>query len=50
MDAEQSLSMANEKFERRFRMMEQNLLKQGQKDLHELSEQQWDDAWEMVKK
>ena len=50
MDAEQSLSMANEKFERRFRSMEQNLFAQGTKDLHELSEQQWDDAWEAVKK
>jgi ATP diphosphatase len=49
MDAEQSLSMANEKFERRFRTMEQNLYSQGTTDLHELSEQQWDDAWEAVK-
>ena len=50
MDAEQSLSMANEKFERRFRRMEQNLFAQGTKDLHTLSEQQWDDAWQAVKK
>jgi len=49
MDAEQSLSMANEKFERRFRAMEQNLLRRGTTDLHGLSEQQWDDAWEAVK-
>lgn len=49
MDAEQSLSMANEKFERRFRKMEQNLIARGTTDLHELSEQQWDDAWEAVK-
>jgi ATP diphosphatase len=49
MDAEQSLSMANEKFERRFRMMEQLLFSQGTTDLHELSARQWDDAWVTVK-
>ena len=49
MDAEQSLSMANEKFERRFRAMEQQLFRQGTNDLHELDDKQWDEAWEAVK-
>jgi ATP diphosphatase len=49
MDAEQVLSMANEKFERRFRAMEQNIRGSGNSDLHQLSMQQWDEAWETVK-
>ena len=49
MNAEQTLSRANEKFERRFRTMEKDLHDKGKKDLHELSMQEWDEAWETVK-
>ena len=48
-DAEQTLSAANEKFERRFRAMEKNLHNKGIDDLHQLSLQEWDKAWEAVK-
>lgn len=49
MDAEQTLSRANEKFERRFRVMEQALHRSGREDLHKLSAEAWDEAWEAVK-
>lgn len=49
MDAEQTLSQANEKFERRFRAMEQDLQASGNNDLDQLSMQEWDEAWEKVK-
>lgn len=49
MDAEQILSQANEKFERRFRHMEKQLRMSGNKDLNELSLDEWDDAWESIK-
>jgi len=49
MDAEQALSRANEKFERRFRHMEQQLLVEGVEDMRRLSLQALDDAWEAVK-
>jgi ATP diphosphatase len=49
MDAEQTMSRANEKFERRFRAMEQMLHAAGQSDLHELSLETMDAAWESVK-
>jgi nucleoside triphosphate diphosphatase len=49
MDAEQTLSRANEKFERRFRGMERELHRRGRKDLHALSAEAWDRAWEAVK-
>jgi MazG family protein len=49
MDAEQALSRANEKFERRFRHMEQQLLSEGIEDMRKLSLQALDDAWEAVK-
>jgi MazG family protein len=49
MDAEQALSRANEKFERRFRHMEQQLLAEGIEDMRKLSLQALDEAWEAVK-
>lgn len=48
-DAEQALSRANEKFERRFRAMEQRLHAQGHQDLRTLSLEALDAAWEAVK-
>ncbi len=48
-DAEQTLSRANEKFERRFRAMERELHRRGRQDLNALSAQEWDRAWEAVK-
>jgi MazG family protein len=48
-DAEQTLSRANEKFERRFRAMEQSLRGQGHGDLSGLTLQALDAAWEQVK-
>ncbi|MEJ2591586.1 MAG: nucleoside triphosphate pyrophosphohydrolase [Candidatus Thiodiazotropha sp.] len=48
-DAEQTLSQANEKFERRFRAMEQAIRQRGGNDLHALSAEAWDSAWEAVK-
>jgi ATP diphosphatase len=48
-DAEQTLSRANEKFERRFRAMEQALGLSGTKALQALSVQAWNEAWEAVK-
>lgn len=50
MDAEQALSQANEKFERRFRAMEKHLAGQGVDDLHALSLEKLDEAWESVKR
>ena len=49
MDAEQTLSRANEKFERRFRAMETQLRNVGRQDLRELSLEALDAAWEQVK-
>lgn len=49
LDAEQTLSQANEKFERRFRTMEKVLRQGGKDNLHELSPEEWDLAWESVK-
>ena len=49
MDAEQTMSRANEKFERRFRAMEKALQDAGKDDLHELSLETMDAAWESVK-
>jgi ATP diphosphatase len=49
MDAEQVLSQANEKFERRFRGMEKQLHENGKADLKQLSLDEWDDAWEAIK-
>jgi MazG family protein len=50
MDAEQTLSRANEKFERRFRKMEQMLADAGRNDLSSLSLEELDVAWEAVKR
>ena len=50
MDAEQTLSRANEKFERRFRAMEKHLHDVGHPDLHELSLAEMDAAWEQIKR
>ncbi|MGD9170164.1 MAG: nucleoside triphosphate pyrophosphohydrolase [Candidatus Thiodiazotropha sp.] len=50
MDAEQSLSRANEKFERRFRAMEKTLHKEGISNMQELPLEQLDAAWERVKR
>lgn len=49
LDAEQTLSRANEKFERRFRAMESSLRAAGQPDMRELTLTQLDTAWERVK-
>jgi uncharacterized protein YabN with tetrapyrrole methylase and pyrophosphatase domain len=49
MNAEQTLKMANEKFESRFRYTEQQLYQRGVDDLHKLSIEEWDEAWEKVK-
>ena len=49
MDAEQTLSRANEKFERRFRAMETALHAAGHDDLAALSLGELDAAWEAVK-
>ena len=50
LDAEQTLSRANEKFERRFRAMEQALQEAGHGDLRALSLAELDAAWEAVKR
>jgi MazG family protein len=50
MDAEQTLSRANEKFERRFRAMERVLTEEGAGDMHGLSLEALDAAWERVKR
>ena len=47
--AEQTLRRANEKFERRFRSMEQVLRAAGHGDLQALSLEEMDAAWERVK-
>ncbi|MCB1724242.1 MAG: nucleoside triphosphate pyrophosphohydrolase [Gammaproteobacteria bacterium] len=50
LDAEQTLSLANRKFERRFRAVEDLLGEQGEHDLAALSLQRLDEAWEAVKR
>lgn len=50
LDAEQTLSRANEKFERRFRAVEQLLAAQGIDDLSGESLERLDAAWEAVKR
>ena len=50
MDAEQALSQANEKFERRFRSMETRLSEKQKRDLAKLTPKQWDEIWETVKR
>jgi ATP diphosphatase len=50
LDAEQTLSRANEKFERRFRAMERALYEEGNTDIQGLSLKVMDNAWERVKK
>lgn len=50
MDAEQTLSRANEKFERRFRSMERALHEAGHADLAGLSLEEMEGAWERVKR
>jgi MazG family protein len=49
LDAEQSLSRANEKFERRFRVMEDTLTEEGSADMQDLTLEQLNAAWEKVK-
>jgi len=48
-DAEHALRRANQKFERRFRAMEQHLADQGQPDLSQLDLASLDAAWEAIK-
>jgi MazG family protein len=48
-DPEEALRLANAKFERRFRAMEQRTAARNQ-TLHGLSPQAWDDLWNSVKK
>ena len=50
MDAEQALSRANEKFERRFRAMEETLRSSGGMQMQELSLEELEAAWDTVKK
>jgi MazG family protein len=50
MDAEQALSQANEKFERRFRAMEKRFSAEDSVDLQALTLEEWDQAWESVKR
>lgn len=50
MDAEQVLSRANEKFERRFRVMEQQLQADGHDDMCKLSLLDLEAVWENVKR
>ncbi len=49
MDAEQTLSRANEKFERRFRAMEKTLRENGKPALDKLSLTELDAVWDAVK-
>ena len=49
MDAEQTLSRANEKFERRFRALEELLAAQGRADPDRLALDELDAVWEQVK-
>jgi MazG family protein len=49
-DAEQTLSRANEKFERRFRSMERALIDAGCRDLRSLTLHELDAAWEQIKR
>jgi nucleoside triphosphate diphosphatase len=46
---EQTLSSANEKFERRFRAMESMLREEGAANMHDLSLKELDAAWDKVK-
>ncbi|PVV26179.1 MAG: nucleoside triphosphate pyrophosphohydrolase [gamma proteobacterium symbiont of Ctena orbiculata] len=50
LDAEQSLSRANGKFERRFRVMESMLSAEGISNMQDLSLERLDAAWERVKR
>ncbi|MEJ2620041.1 MAG: nucleoside triphosphate pyrophosphohydrolase [Candidatus Thiodiazotropha sp.] len=50
MDAEQTLTQANRKFERRFRALEEQLLQQGITDLQTQNLELLDAVWEQVKK
>jgi ATP diphosphatase len=50
LDAEQSLRHANEKFERRFRAMENTLYRKDNNYLNDTSLDQLNDAWERVKR
>ncbi len=50
MDAEQTLSRASKKFERRFRTMENTLRQEGTANIQTLSLKQMDAAWERVKR
>jgi len=50
LDAEQTLSQANEKFERRFRALETTLHEAGDANLRALSLERLDEAWEAVKR
>jgi ATP diphosphatase len=50
MDAEQTLSRANEKFERRFRAMEKSLHEAGHAEVQSLTLDQMDAAWDEVKR
>jgi MazG family protein len=50
MDAEQTLTQANMKFERRFRTLEEKLQHQGITDLQTQNLEQLDAVWEQVKK
>lgn len=50
MDAEQTLSSANAKFERRFRAMESALHEEGNANIQGLSLEVLDNAWERVKR
>ena len=49
LNAEQTMSRANEKFERRFRAMEAAFEQRGRHKLDRLSPEEWDQAWEVVK-
>lgn len=48
--AEHSLRRANDKFERRFRRMEQMLAERGQRSLQDLNLDEMESAWEAVKR
>ncbi|MES9926623.1 MAG: MazG nucleotide pyrophosphohydrolase domain-containing protein, partial [Candidatus Thiodiazotropha sp. 6PDIVS] len=50
LDAEQTMSRANEKFEKRFRNMERRLNEEGITNIQELSLEKLDNAWERVKR
>ncbi|MES9862749.1 MAG: nucleoside triphosphate pyrophosphohydrolase [Candidatus Thiodiazotropha sp. LLP2] len=50
LDAEQTMSRANEKFEKRFRYMERRLNEEGITNIQELSLEKLDNAWERMKR